>query len=52
MDENKINEIREKEDAELREYEVKSLITRAAVSLGTLILSGVAGYLTGKLRRR
>ncbi len=52
MDENKANEIRKKEDAELREYEVKSLITRAAVSLGTLILSGVAGYITGRLRRR
>lgn len=52
MEENKINDIRMKEDEELREYEKKSLIARAAVSLGTLILSGVAGYLTGKLRRR
>lgn len=45
-------EIRKKEDAELREYEVRSLITRAAVSLGTLVISGLAGYLTGRLRKR
>lgn len=52
MDDKKINEIRKKEDAELREYEKKSLVTRAAVSLGALVLSGAVGYLSGKLRRR
>lgn len=52
MSENRENEIKKKEDAELREYEVKSLITRAAVSLATLIISGAAGYITGRLRKK
>lgn len=38
-------------DAELKEYEKNSLIVRAALAAGTMILSGLAGYLTGRVRK-
>lgn len=41
-----------KEKEELAEYQKKSFITRAVVAAGTIILSGVAGYLGSKLSKK
>lgn len=51
--ENSSTELKKKDEQELREYEKRSLALRATVALGTMILSGLAGYLTGgRLKRR
>jgi len=46
------DELKTREESELKEYEKRSLIVRSAVALGTLLISGITGYLAGRLRRR
>ena len=45
-------ELKKNDSAELREYEKRSLVVRAVLATGTLLLSGLTGYLAGKLKRR
>ncbi len=45
-------EIRKKEDAELREYQKKSLVVRAAGAVATMVISALAGYYASKLRSK
>ncbi len=44
-------DIRKKEDAELREYQKKSFVRRAVTATAAMVLSGLAAYLRGKAKR-